>query len=132
MQRTIGTGCLLVALILGASGCSSTGLSDADYQRAKSSLEAALDAWKNGEDAKKWAAKDAKIRFVDDDWLRHKKRLVSYKIVQLKANTDGFPEAIVELTTAPQKGDKQMTVKGLYGINITDPNKVSIGRDPMY
>ncbi|MGF1581351.1 MAG: hypothetical protein ACFCD0_18665 [Gemmataceae bacterium] len=133
MTRSIDARSLLVALVITITGCGqSTGLSSEDYERAKTSLEAALDAWKKGEDAKKWYAKDAKIRFVDDDWIRHKKRLVDYKIVQIQANTDGYPEAIVELTTVQGKDKKETSVKGLYGINIKKPNQTSIGRDPMY
>ncbi len=138
LQRKIGrprlfAGLILIVMAGGMTGCSSPtgGLPQQDYEKAKTALEKGLNAWKNGESYKKWFAPKAPIRFVDDGWKKGQ-RLLDYEIVQIRANTDGYPEAIVRLTLQSPKGNSQTTEEGLYGINVKEPNQVAIGRDPMY
>lgn len=123
---------LVVAALLSLVGCDTRGgLSQQDYDRAKDALDQALTAWQKGEPAKKWFATNASVRFVDDEWGKGN-RLMKYEIVHIRANADGYPEAIVRLTIQQKKGNQQMEQEALYGINVKKANQVIIGRDPMY
>jgi hypothetical protein len=123
---------MTAALLLVLSGCGDShgGLSQPDYDKARGALEKALTAWKNGEPATKWTAENAPIRFVDDSWIKGH-ALVGYQIVTIRANVDGYPEAVVHVTIQPKGGPRRES-EALYGINIKKANQVSIGRDPMY
>ena len=122
---------VLIAVVLSASGCDSHGgLPEADYKRAKSALESALAAWQKGEPAKKWAVKNAKVRFLDDAWAQ-KQKLLEYEILEIRANKDKAPEAIVRLKTRSAKG-VELEREALYGIDLRRSDQISIGRDPMY
>jgi hypothetical protein len=120
------------ALALSPLGCHDPygGLSRADHDKARDALDKALTAWRNGEPATKWAAETAPIRFVDDSWIKGH-ALVDYQIVSIRANIDGYPEAVVRVTIQP-KGAPRRESEALYGINLRKANQVSIGRDPMY
>lgn len=122
---------VFISLPIAGCGPAHGGLPEQDYKKAETALKKALAAWKSGEPAKKWSSKKSPVRFVDDSWKKGD-QLVDYAITTIRANTDGFPEAIVKLTVKPAKGGEQRTVEALYGINVKKADQVSIGRDPMY
>lgn len=129
------TGAILTLLLMAApflSGCGENhhGLPEGDYNRAKEALAKALQAWKNGEKPTKWTKKNVPIRFVDDAWLRGS-TLVEFEIVELRANVDKAPEAMVKLQLRSKKGEESER-EALYGINLKLPNQIAIGRDPMH
>lgn len=130
-KRVVCCHLIAAAFVLLLAGCGSDrGLSQADYEKAKGALEKALAAWKNGESAAKWTAKKAAIRFVDDSWIKGG-ALEKYEIVKIRANVDGFPEAVVKLTVKSKTGSSNES-EALYGINLKDAKQIAIGRDPMY
>lgn len=122
---------MVIALMLsGCGGDSSRDLSEADYDRAKAALEKALNAWKSGENPVNWIRKNVPVRFVDDAW-RKGNILVEYEIIELRANVDNAPEAIVKLKLRSRDG-KESEREALYGINLKLDHQIAIGRDPMY
>ncbi len=121
---------VVLAVPLLAAGCNSSGLSAAEYDRAQRSLEQALEAWKRGEAAKKWAAETAPVRCVDLEWNQGY-RLLDFQIVGLTADSNGYPEARVRLSVQKAKGPAEER-DALYGINLKKGNQVVISRDPMF
>lgn len=121
---------LLVPAVLLLAGCSSNGLEASARERAKSALEQGLNAWKNGEPAKKWTARTSPVRFTDLEWQKGYK-LLEYRIQALRASTTGQPEALVQLTVQSSKGQPEEKT-ALYGFDLKNPGRISVGRDPMY
>lgn len=118
---------LFVVVALFLSGCSSDTITQQQRESAKAILEKGLNAWKSGEDAKKWTDEKASPRFLDDNWSKGSK-LVSYEIVRIKGNVDAVPIAYVKLTIQPAKGGDQVIMNAEYGINL---EKQIVSRDPM-
>ena len=118
----------LFTVLLSASGCGDSygGLSEAQHKRAKSALESALNAWQNGEHPRKWALRNAPVRFLDDAWPK-KMKLLEYEILEIRARGDKTPEAIVRLKTRSPKG-VELEQKALYGIDLRSKAQISIGR----
>lgn len=94
---------------------------------AKSTVQRALDAWKNGETPTQLANATDPIEFYDDDW-QQSGRLLDYEIRQLYMNSDGTARCAVTLQV--QYGNRSpMEVKCIYQV-VADP-RVRAARDPM-
>ncbi len=117
--------CLLLAC-LAVAGCSD-GKDLQKVEFASSTVQRALESWKQGAKPVDLRSAADPVDFHDDDWDRSAK-LVDFEIRQTYMESDGTARCAVSLTV--QYGKKvPVKVKCTYQI-VTEP-EVIIGRDPM-
>lgn len=120
---------LLVVSVL-ASGCgNSRAQSSEELDRARSSLQAALDAWKNKETPKKLQARSPAIQISDPDWNAGT-RLLDFEIQRTEGDKDKATRCHARLSLqdrAGKKSDKDV----VFDVRASS-SEVVIGRDPFY
>jgi hypothetical protein len=114
-------GLLLAIAVTWIVGCDNAMPPAADPQRARSALQAALDAWKNGESLEALQTRSPAVYFNDE--LSSDKRLVKYDIQSEAANGRGWRCDV--LLTLDSGGSKETQRRIGYQID-TDPAIVII------
>jgi hypothetical protein len=117
---------LLAAACLALAGCGKAELKR-QLGLATESVEAGLEAWKQGASAQTLTTRSTPIEFHDDDW-QQSARLIDYEVVSAYHETDGTPRCAVLLTIESGQGEPRQ-LKVTYQV-LTEP-KVIIARDPF-
>jgi hypothetical protein len=116
---------LSLAATLATAGCGDA-TPKQDLQLLQTSVQTALDAWKEGQRADVLKSQTPAIEFHDDDW-QQSARLIDYQIVKIYPETDGTARCAVSLTLQ-RRGRQPEQVKATYQMN-PEP-KLIIARDP--
>jgi hypothetical protein len=98
-----------------------------DLDWARSQIQAALDAWKNGQRPEALKNLSPALTFLDDDW-KAGFQLLEYKLQDTFLEGDRVPRCRVLLTVRDRKG-KKIRKEAVY---VADKAKQTIGRDPFY
>lgn len=113
-------------LLLLLAGCGAK-RSEADIERGRVAVVAALDSWKAGEPLTKLKALPDPVEFADD--LRATHALVEYTI----GKVDATDKDVIRVTVAQKVKDKKGTVterEVVYSVALKSP--VAVARDPYY
>jgi hypothetical protein len=112
----------VVAMLFFLSGCGPK----EDLNKAKSSVETALNHWKSGEPADKLASQG--IEMFDEDWKAGAK-LLDYSIKNSASMPQQGPRVVVTLNLQRRNGKKADT-EVAYEVLMKD--KIKIGRDAFH
>ncbi len=114
-------GCLIL-FVAAFAGCKGK----EDLGKAKSSVETALTAWKNGDNPQQLASQG--IEITDPDWNAGF-RLTDFEIKDASSLPQQGPRVVVELNLKNKAGKKVVT-EVAYEVLMSE--KVKIGRDAFH